>query len=151
MIWVLLVAAAIILSSLVVAAFWYRHRATLVVKARESATEARQEAVLQGLEVLARAIVQRQVNLTEGALRISALLDNLSTVPQPLVDTSAIHQLAEAASGFAVGRQREALEAAERRRQDKARQSLEAQYDEAVRSAAARLLDVIPQWRLSAE
>lgn len=139
--------AALFIAVLAVVALWYRHRLKLLDNARESAGEARQEAVLQGLEVLSRAVVQEQMNITEAALRISVLLDNLSGVPEPVVDTTPFRQLAEDAGDFAVGQRREDLSQTDRRQQDRDREALEETYGPAVTAAAERLLTAIPQWR----
>ena len=139
--------AALFIAVLAVVAGWYRHRLKLLDAARESAGEARQEAVLQGLEVLSRAVVQQQMNITEAALRISVLLDNLSDVPEPVVDTTPFRQLAEAAGDFAIGQKRQDLPRDERRQQDRDRESLEETHGPAVTVAAERLLAAIPRWR----
>ena len=120
---------------------WQRRRQAL------TQTQARQVMLIDQLEVLARAMVQGQVNVTEGALRLAALLDLLVVPPQQQVDLAAIHRLAEDAASLAIGARRQALPRPERRAQDQRRQALEAEQGEAVVNAAGRLLVALPRWR----
>lgn len=120
---------------------WQRQRHT------RTQTLARQAMLIDQLEVLARAVVQQQVNVTEGALRLSTLLDLLVVPPRQPVDLAAIHRLADDASVFETGARRQALSRAERRVQDQQRETLEAAQGAAVVSAAERLLEVLPRWR----
>ena len=117
--------------------------------ARDDFLGNRYTAVLQGLEVLARSVVEDQVNVTEGALRMSTLLDNLARQPNPPVNLEAIHRLASDARHLAIGAQREALDPEERERQDREREALEEKHGEDVVKAARQLLAVLPQWRQS--
>ena len=112
-----------------------------------SARHARQQLVLDGIEVLARSMVQQQVNLTEASIRITALLDHLVDVPEPVVDTGPLRQFVEDTSGFVWGARRAALVPAERRRQDQARQALEVQHEAVVLAVAQAILDAMPTWR----
>lgn len=112
-----------------------------------TAKHTRQQLVLDGVEVLARSMVQQQVNLTEASIRMTALLDHLAEVPQPVVDTGPLRQYVDAASGFVWGTRRAALSSAERRRQDKARQALEVQHEAVLLAVAQAILDAMPKWR----
>lgn len=130
-------------------AAWLWRRVWLHQQALRVQRGSQQALVLDQLEVLARTVVQGQVNVTEGALRMATLLDLMVEPPpqQHQVDLAAIHQLAAAAQPFAVSAQRQALARVERRRQDQRREQLEAEQGEAVEAAAQRLLAVLPQWR----
>lgn len=114
--------------------------------ARDEFLDNRFTAVLRGLEVLARSVVEEQINVTEAALRMSTLLDNLARQPEPSVNLEPIHRLAREAQPLAIGAQREALDPAERERQDQVREELEQQHSEDVVKAARQLLAVLPQW-----
>lgn len=128
-------------------AAWLWRRVWLHRQALRTQRRTQQARVLDQLEVLARTVVQGQVNVTEGALRMATLLDLLVEPPQQPVDLAAIHQLAAAAEPFARGVQRQALARADRRQQDQHREQLEAEQGKAVEAAAAGLLAVLPQWR----
>lgn len=124
---------------------WYRvHRNS---RARRELDISRHQALFEGLEVLARALLQGQMNVTEAALRMAALLDNMDPDPQPATDLAAIHRLADAAMHLRIGARREELGRAERREEDEQREKLEAEQGDAVLAAAERLLEVVPQWR----
>jgi|GEM_PF-2091205 len=99
---------------------------------------------LQGqLAVMTRAVLTEQVNLTEGVLRISAMLQ---TIEEPVAaDVAVIHEMAETALQFAIGEARSQLPRAEREHQDEVREALESRYEEAVKAAAKRLQAVLPE------
>ena len=145
MIWwiaaLLVVLALALYATLLWRRVWRRKQQT------QAQTQARQGMLIDQLEVLARAVAQEQVNVTEGALRLAALLDLLVVPPRQPVDLAAIHRLAEAASVLEIGARRQALSRPERRVQDQQRETLEAAQGEAVVSAAARLLEALPRWR----
>lgn len=128
-------------------AAWLWHRVWLNKKALQVQRRTQQARILDQLELLARTVVQGQVNVTEGALRMATLLDLVVVPPQRAVDLAAIHQLAADAQPFAIGEQRQALARSERRHQDRLREQLEKEQGEAVEAAAARLLAVLPEWR----
>lgn len=89
--------------------------------------------------VLARAMLEDDLNVTEGAIRIKVMLDYLLPCAERPGRFPAIYALFDAAEGFARGPARKALPLTERWRQDQARQKLEAEYREQV-LAEARLL-----------
>lgn len=99
---------------------------------------------LQGqLAVMARAVLTEQVNLTEGVLRISAMLQ---TIEEPVAaDVAVIHEMAETALQFAIGEARSQLPRAERERQDGVREALESRYEATVKAAVKRLQAVLPE------
>ncbi len=115
--------------------------------ARDDFLGNRYEAVLKGLDVIGRSMVEEQVNVTEAALRLSTLLDNLARQPEPSVDLEPIYRLAREAQPLAIGAQRDALDPAERERQDEFREKLEREHGEAAITAARQLLAVLPYWR----
>ncbi|AJD48341.1 hypothetical protein S7S_09645 [Isoalcanivorax pacificus W11-5] len=141
------IVALLVVLGLALYAAWLWRRVWHRQQRRLAQTQARQGMLVDQLEVLARAVVQQQVNVTEGALRLSALLDLLVVSPAQPVDLAAIHRLAEAASSLAIGARRQALPRPERRAQDRQREALEAEQGEAVTNAARRLLEALPRWR----
>jgi len=108
-------------------------------------TRAQDERVeqLQGqLAVMTRAVLTEQVNLTEGVLRIAAMLH---TIEQPLnADVAAIHEMADVALQFDIGEARKRLPREERERQDKIREELEKRYEVPIKAAVERLQKVLP-------
>lgn len=109
---------------------------------------ARHREVLASLDVLARALLQGQVDSSEATIRMSVLLDCLPQDIHPKVDLAAIHRLAEDVGAFDRGESRSQLSARERTRQDLDRLRLEDEQNEAVLAATQRLQDVLDQWRL---
>lgn len=119
---------------------WQQHRR------RRHLERLRRQQACDSLEIIARSLIAGQVNVTEAALRMEAMLDNIDD-PRPRADVSAVHALAGDSRHLAIGRERESLTADERRRQDRERESVEANYAEPVEQAARRLLEVLPAWR----
>ncbi|MBZ2187954.1 DUF2489 domain-containing protein [Alcanivorax sp. JB21] len=144
--WILF-ALAIILA-LAAYALWLWRRVWQRARADEQRRHAGQDALLDQMEIMCRAVLQQQMNLTEGALRLASLLDKLRERPPHPLDLGPIHQLADSAAAFAIGAERDALPREERRRQDSARQALEAEQEEAVVASVTRLLAALPEWRL---
>ena len=146
--WTLLVVGVLIILALACYAIWLwrqvwrREQEMQVLRHRTEAS------LLDQMDIVCRALVQGQMNVTEGALRLEALLDKLTMRPPEPLDLAAIHQLAADATGFDIGAARNALEAHERRAQDAARQQLESAQEAAVVASARRLLESLPAWRL---
>ena len=120
--------------------FWLARR-----EARE--THAQQVHIIESLDVLCRAVEQKQVELSEASIRISALLDCLPDSIEPKVDLAAIHQFAETCQQFDRGEQRQELTPRARFQQDSRRWQLEEDQDEVVNQATRRLAKVLPTWR----
>ena len=133
----LLIGAAL---GLLIWRFWASRR-------EKQALRSRNLQILDSLEVLCRAVEQKQVELSEAAIRISALLDCLPDTIEPKVDLAAIHQFAETCEQFDRGENRQGLTPRARFQQDSRRQQMEADQDEVVNQAAQRLAEVLPAWR----
>src|SRR5699024_9235704 len=89
------------------------------------------------------AVTTEQVNVTEGALRLSFLLQQIDT---PInADVAVIHEMAEASLGFDIRQARAQLSEHEKQKQDEAREVLEQRYQESVLAAAQRLLESLPE------
>lgn len=114
-------------------------------QARE--TRAQQVHIIESLEVLCRAVEQKQVELSEASIRISALLDCLPDSIEPKVDLAAIHQFAETCRQFDRGEQRQELTPRARFQQDSRRWQMEEDQNEVINQATRRLAKVLPAWR----
>ena len=84
------------------------------------------------LRLLAGAVRTDDLNLSEAAIRMKVLLDQTHPDGSGPQQFPAIYAMHDALVGFARGAQRRALPEAERRRQDAARERLEAQHRDAV-------------------
>jgi flagellar biogenesis protein FliO len=93
----------------------------------------------RSVQVLAQGLVAEQLSLTEGAIRISVLLDNLKIDEDERNDYSALFQLAEATSHIPILDAWNRLSKKEKNKFEKIRASLEAQYKDFVVDAARRL------------
>jgi hypothetical protein len=91
------------------------------------------------VQVLAQGLVDDQLSLTEGAIRISVLLDNLKINEAARNDYSAIFQLAEATSHIPILGAWNRLSKKEKKEFEKIRSGLEDQYKDFVVDAARRL------------
>jgi hypothetical protein len=91
------------------------------------------------VQVLAQGLVDDQLSLTEGAIRISVLLDNLKINEAARSDYSAIFQLAEATSHIPILDAWGRLSKKEKKQFEKVRSDIEDQYKDFVVDAARRL------------
>ena len=123
-----------------------RHRKALML-AEQDRNAAQYTQILDSLEVLCRAIDQKQVELSEAAIRISALLDSLPADISPKVDVAAVHQFAETCQQFDRGEVRQGLTARARYNQDNYRWQLVEEQAAVVGEAVQRLVTVLPSWR----
>jgi hypothetical protein len=118
-------------------------------RAQEKHAEETQQArknVMENLLLLACALEDGQVNLTEGCLRIRVFLDLLDegihVQHESLQVFDLVHQKAQ---GFATHEERNALDATEKEKQDQQRRALEEQFEGRVREGAAALRDFCEQ------
>lgn len=118
-----------------------------LARQQRQAERKQQLAVLDSLEVLCMALAQDQVELSEAAIRISALLDTLPESIAPKVDLADFHQFAETCQQFDRGESRQALTPRMRHQQDSYRWQLEEEYKERLEACAQRLETVLPAWR----
>ncbi|MEQ3637576.1 MAG: DUF2489 domain-containing protein [Thalassolituus sp.] len=123
-----------------------RHR-SIEKQAEKARSEAQYTQILDSLEVLCRVVNQKQVELSEAAIRISALLDYLPEDVSPKVDVSDIHQFAQICQQFDRGDTRQGLTARARHSQDNYRWQLEEEQAAVVGDAVQRLVTVLPSWR----
>lgn len=114
---------------------------------RQQLQRQRQGQVIDSLEVLCLAVEQQQVELSEAAIRLSALLDTLPASIEPKVDVAVIHQFAETCQRFDRGEQRQRLTPRARHQQDSQRRQLEQDQQVVLQAATQRLVTVLPSWR----
>lgn len=94
------------------------------------------------LAIMARAVETEQVNVTEGALRLAAMLQSIDEAIA--ADVAVIHEMAEQALVFTIGEARKRLPRVEREQQDQQRELLEQRYGQAVIAAAKQLRQALP-------
>lgn len=114
-----------------------------LVQARETHEKETKQArsnILENLEILARALEDEQMNLTEGCLRIRVLLDLLDegghVLREDLVVFDQVHQKAK---HLATHQAREDLPKAEKEKQDQERRALEEQFEAQIKQGAVAL------------
>ncbi len=93
----------------------------------------------KSVQVLAQGIIGEQLSLTEGAIRISVLLDNLKISDDVRSDYSALFQLTDATSHIPILDAWGKLSKKEKKQFEKNRINIENQYKDFVVDAARRL------------
>lgn len=101
---------------------------------QKAARDARIANITESVIVISKAMQQQQCDLSEGAIRICNLLNALplQSPPDYRSDFPHIHKLFVEISGFAVLEERKKLSSAEKRKQDKAREQIESDYESLV-------------------
>ena len=99
-----------------------------------NARNKRIDKITESIFVIVKAMQQQQCDLSEGTIRICNLLAALPIENQPNFKAMfpQIHTLYIEISGFAVLEAREKLTKAERRKQDRAREEIESEYESLV-------------------
>ena len=135
------VAAALLLAALGGYALHLWRRVWRLQRQRQEAASASREQLREDLRILAGALLEEQLPLIEGAIRIKVLLDNYD--PQLSQDSrSAVFQTLYAATAdIPTHADWQALERSERRRHEVRFGELELQHKAAARHAARWLLD----------
>lgn len=134
MLYALLFIGALVIAAL---AFYAGRLLFLLKKQNDRQAQARQKRVVtitESIRTIAMAMSQQQCDLSEGAIRICRLLDALPLDPKPSYDSDFphIYGLFVKVSGFDTHEARQALDKKERRRQDRAREEIEAEYESRV-------------------
>ncbi len=101
--------------------------------------EDHQEYLNSSIQILAQGIIDDQLTLTEGAIRISVLLDNLDINEQQRESYSVFFQLAEAAAHIPILDAWKKLSKKEKLRFEKERKNIEDQYKDFMIDAANRI------------
>mgnify|MGYP005985947441 CR=1 FL=1 len=93
------------------------------------------------IRVICSAIVEEQVSLTEGAIRISMLVSQLGLAEQEINDFQVFFQLTEATSHIPILEQWKNLNKMEKLRYDQEREKLEESFKDFIEDSARRVLD----------
>ena len=143
MLYLAVIGAAIIIGGLA----FYAGRLLFLLKKQnqrqEAAKNKRIDNITESIRTIALALSQQQCDLSEGTIRICRLLDALPLDPKPdySSDFPHIYALFTKVSGFDTHEARQALDKRERRRQDRAREELESQYETKVLSELQKIRD----------
>ncbi len=141
------IAAAIIAVLTAVAAYY------LVLLYKKKRSDQQKEEVVRGalaerrgrnrdsIVILARAVIDDQVSLTEASIRINALLPSLSLDEKRQEELRVFQQLAEATAHIPILERWKALPRKEKQAYDKEREAIEANYQDFVLSAAKHIVD----------
>ena len=145
--WIILILLALgIIAVLTVIAVRLQHQVRQVERkqqqrlAEQEALQANHQQYLHNsIQVLAQGLLDQQLTMTEGAIRISVLMDNLPERDSYRREYSAMFQLADATAHIPILDAWKKLPKKEKRRYDRERQKLEADYREFILDAAQRL------------
>ena len=110
-------------------------------RARDEAQQERQQRLGGDLHILASSLLDEQLPLIEGAIRIKVLLDNYDSTLSNDCRCQVFHVLFEATADVPTHAAWKALDKSERRRFEKRFNELELQHKAAARIAARWLLD----------
>ncbi len=147
----LIVLAVLILLSLVGYAIylWIRlkNQKALELELQKQAEEAQKERffrIVDSVDVIARAMIVEQCDLSEGVLRLKPLLDVLG---KKLSDYAAMWALYQFVEEMAILDERKNLKRNERMRQDLAREAKEAELCDEIKRECTQLLDNINHFK----
>ncbi len=135
MMWISLTVAGLII---ILALGFYAGRLLFQLKQQnqrqQKARERRTVTIVESIQVIVKAMLQQQCELSEGAIRLCNLLDALplSSPPDYSLQYPALYELFHKVSGFAILEARTKLPKSERMRQDIAREQIESEYESAV-------------------
>ncbi|HUE94199.1 DUF2489 domain-containing protein [Pseudomonas sp.] len=131
----------LLLAALAVYALLLWRRVWAREKAQAAAAEAQRERIGGDLQILAGSLLEGQLPLIEGAIRIKVLLDNYDTSLTQDARCQVFHLLFEATAQVPTHAEWKALDKNLRRQHEKHFNELELQHKAAARSAARWLLD----------
>ncbi|MBL0949968.1 MAG: DUF2489 domain-containing protein [Pseudomonas sp.] len=138
---ILLVTGLLLIAALAAYAWHLLRRVWANQRAREEAQQERQQRIGGDLNILASGLLDEQLPLIEGAIRIKVLLDNYDSNLSNDSRCQVFHVLFEATADVPTHAAWKALDKAERRRFEKRFNELELQHKAAARVAARWLLD----------
>lgn len=140
MLWVVLTGVALVV---ILGLGFYAGRLLFLLKQQKKrkndATNARIANISESIILISKAMEQQQCDLSEGVIRIVNLLNALplNNPPDFKAKFPHTHALFVEISGFAVLEARQQLSKQERRKQDKAREQIESEYE-------SKVLDELP-------
>lgn len=106
----------------------------------EAQAKEKRDEVNRSIQILAQGCESDQLTLTEASIRIRGLLNSLSVDDTVREEFSAFYQLADATAHIPYLADWKMLEKSEKKRLTAERETLEAQHQDFVRSAAKRIL-----------
>lgn len=142
----LLVTALAVIGALGFHAFRLQQKVRLrqqVLAARQQAHEQQAADLRQSLRVIAQAMLDGQVDLSEGSLRLHTLLQGFALNCDTRHTLAAFSVMAAALADQPLGAARDKLTATERQRLDQERAAREAEHCAALRHAAEQLLTLL--------
>lgn len=137
----LLLAGLLLIAALAAYAWHLWRRVWAQQRAQDKAREERQERLGGDLGILASSLLDEQLPLIEGAIRIKVLLDNYDSDLSNDNRCQVFHLIFEATADVPTHAAWKALDKTERRRFEKRFNELELQHKAAARTAARWLLD----------
>jgi hypothetical protein len=137
----LLLAGALVVTALALYALLLWRRVWAQRRNLAQAESQRRERLAGDLHILAGSLLDGQLPLIEGAIRIKVLLDNYDTALSQDTRCQVFHLLFEATAQVPTHANWKALEQPERRQHEKHFNELELQHKAAARTAARWLLD----------
>lgn len=137
----LLLGGLLLIAALAAYAWHLWRRVWANQRARDEAQLERQQRIGGDLGILASSLLDEQLPLIEGAIRIKVLLDNYDSALSNDSRCQVFHLLFEATAEVPTHAAWKALDKAERRRFEKRFNELELQHKAAARIAARWLLD----------
>lgn len=149
MIWLLVIVAILMVVGLAAYAGWLllqvrqqRQRVAQSRAQRLKAEQAKHDYVVESVRVLARHIVDGELNISEGAIRLKVLLDNIALSDIDKQRFVAFERMFEQVKDLDTHASRAALTADQRKAQDRVRHKAEFQHRDAVVAAAQALLSI---------
>lgn len=137
----LLLAGLLLIAPLAVYAWHLWRRVWAQQRAQYEAREERQDRLGGDLNILASSLLDEQLPLIEGAIRIKVLLDNYDSALSNDSRCQVFHLIFDATADVPTHAAWKALDKTERRRFEKRFNELELQHKAAARTAARWLLD----------
>ncbi len=104
--------------------------------------EGKEAEARQSVQIIARALVQKDLSETEAAMRIAWLSQQISLSPDEATHFTVFQQLAEATAHIPILDDWSALSKLEKLRLDVEREDIEARYREGVQASAVQLVSI---------
>jgi hypothetical protein len=145
-----LIVSAVLITALALYALYLWRRVWAKEKAQTEAVNTQRERIAGDLHILASSLLDGQLPLIEGAIRIKVLLDNYDSALSQNQHCEVFHQLFAATAQVPTHAQWKALEKNVRRQHEQHFSELQLQHQAAARTAARWLLDeALPPLRQS--
>ena len=143
----LLIVALVIVAILSGVAFHYRRKVSEMESEQEKNRQVMEQQkneqrirLNKSIQIIAQGIHDEQLSLTEGAIRISVLLDSMSVSESVQKEFSAFYQLSKATEDIPILEQWKQLSTKQKLKFDSQRERSEETYGDFVRDAAKRII-----------